>query len=131
MEERLTLQTKLRELLANFCGGSGQPPVSESLRIAEVTQQMVSETGGYTLRRSQLQTPEQYSERFAELVSADYAWLRVSFCGNIEGHGLVLVNYPRAPYPKPVSTPVVFSGPPRCVAEAGWDARAYVTILPQ
>ena len=57
-----------------------------------------------------------------------FAWLNMNYCGILRGSGLVLIEYPRGPAGKKGPTSVNFSGPPKLVADAGWDALAYVTL---
>ena len=128
------LQDHLRELLRHVCGGPGQPPTPGSLLIAEVAEADVSVVGRLRLRRSQLKTPAEYSARFDELMASDFAWLNMNYCGILEEHGLVMIEYPRQRSVRSgtaaVPTSVNFSGPTKLVADAGWDAGAYVMLAP-
>jgi hypothetical protein len=80
-----------------------------------------------------LQTQEQYLSRSEELMTSDFAWVHLTYCGLFEGYGLVLVDYPQQRSKRkgkdPVPTSLNFAGPPRLVADAGWDASAYVTVV--
>lgn len=81
-----------------------------------------------------MHTPEAYAARFAELMTSDFAWVHLAFCGLLEGNGLVLVEYPKQPAARrggvPVPTSLNFSGPERRVADADWDASVSVTLEP-
>lgn len=125
--ERRDLRCNLRELLGYMCGASGQPSVPATILIAE----LAPGPGLPAVHRSQLRTPEEYSSRFAALMDSNFIWLNMQYCGTFEGHGLVLIEYPRQSALRPGRmTSVNFSGPPKLVADAGWDATAYVTVLP-
>lgn len=128
------LQDRLCELVRHMCGGAGQPPAPTSFLIAEAADGDTSVWGRFRLPRSALKTPDEYSARFDELMTSDFAWLNLSYWGTLEGHGLVMVEYPpQSPMRRgtdPVPTSLNFSGPMKLVADAGWDAAAYVTLVP-
>jgi hypothetical protein len=128
------LEDQLRELVRRMCGGIGQPPIPRTLLIAEAAIGDSCVWGRLRLPRSALKTPDEYSARFDELMTSDFAWLNMSYCGTLEGHGLVMIEYPRQPSVRrgtdPVPTSLNFSGPMKLVADAGWDVTAYVILVP-
>jgi len=130
----MTLESALSKVLGRVCGGPNQPPMPTRLLIAEAAKGTTSATGQIILPRSALQTPEQYSSRFEELMTSDFSWVHLSYCGIFEGGGLVLVDYPRQRSKRrgtdPVPTSLNFSGPQKRVADAGWDASVDVMVVP-
>jgi hypothetical protein len=125
----MLLEQTIARLLDWGCGAPGQPPRPGSVRIAEVTSR--SRTGStLQFRVAELRSVNEYEERFRQLVGSGYAWINLNYCGELRGHGLVLVEHPTSPT-RPGDAPSInFSGPPRCMADASWDARDYVTLAP-
>lgn len=76
-----------------------------------------------------LRTPEEYEERFAELMAKRFRWLNLNYFGLIDGKGLVIVEFPDQRFAEhSPATSVNFSGPTHAVAGSGWDARAQVVF---
>ncbi|MGH7268968.1 MAG: hypothetical protein ACREJ3_00940 [Polyangiaceae bacterium] len=121
------LQDKLAELFRLVSGGEGQAPSPASVLIAELKPGNFV-AGRPRIKSEELHTPEAYEARFQQLMSEGFGWINLNYCGLARGAGLVLVNYPRQPAQRKGATSVNFSGPPRRVAVAGWDALAHVTI---
>ena len=125
------LSQRLAELFKLTAGGTGQPPRPDHILIGEVNSEIADDTGCPIVSEDNLFTPEDYEDRFAELMSMGYAWLNLSYCGLWAGKGLVLVEVPSS-FPESSSstriTSVNYSGPTRYVAEANWDARGLVLL---
>ncbi len=84
--------------------------------------------GRMVIAAAELQTVEQYEERFAELMTKGFAWLNLSFYGFLDGRGLVTVEFPNVTPGRCRDTSVNFSGPMRAVADTSWDARPHVVL---
>ena len=119
---------KLDQLFERMSGGHGQPPSPTSILIAELKPE-VFVPGRPRLREDQLRSPEEYEIRFQQLMEAGLAWLNMNYCGLLRGHALVTIEYPRAVARAKGPTSVNFSGPTRAVADAKWDALAYVILV--
>jgi hypothetical protein len=125
--EHSQLDENLRQLFAFTAGQPGQPPMPASILIAELKPEEF-EGGRPRLREVNLRTPQEYAARFNELLCMGFAWLNVNYCGVLRGHGLVLIDYRRSPAQRKGPTSVNYSGPPKLVADAEWDALAYVVL---
>jgi hypothetical protein len=121
------LDEKLRQLFQFVCDGPGKPPSPQSVLIAELKPEEFV-IGPPRVKQESLRTPEEYEARFQELLDAGFAWLNMNYAGAFRGQGLVLIEYPRSVARSKGRTSVNFSGPPRLVADAGWDALAYVIL---
>jgi hypothetical protein len=121
------LNDHLQQLFALVAGGPGRPPIPTSILIAELKPDDLD--GGRTrVREERLQTPEQYEVRFAELLDSGFAWVNLNYCGLLRENALVLIEHPRSPSSATGPTSVNYSGPPKLVADAGWNALAYVSL---
>jgi hypothetical protein len=125
----MSLNETVSQLLDWACGATGQPPRPTSVMVAEITP---AARKGLKLQfsASDLRSVSEYEDRFEHLVDSGYAWINVSYCGEIRGHGLVLIEYPSSPARGKGAPSMNFGGPPRCVADASWDAGAYVALTP-
>lgn len=118
------------EELSLFLEKAGQTPPVREVRVLEIGPGVgVDERGRFRVRRDELREPEDYKDRFDELLAAGLPWINVSCCG-VAGEMLVVaVEVPddqrseRAP-----RTSVNFSGPTRAAIEAGWDATVSLAI---
>jgi hypothetical protein len=123
----MTLADHLRQLLARMSGRPDQPPTPSSILIAEL-RPGDCDGGRPRIRQANLRTPEEYEPRFRELLGMGFGWLNMNYSGTLRGQGLVLIEYPRSPAQRTGTTWVAYSGPPKLVAAAGWDALAYVVV---
>ncbi len=123
----MTLDENLRQLFRFMRGGPRQPPPPASVLIAELGPDDF-EGGPPRIREKSLRTPTEYEARFTALLGSGFAWLNMSYCGVLRGHALVLIECPRDVARGKGATSVNFSGPPKLVADAGWDALAYVIL---
>jgi hypothetical protein len=123
------LDEKLRQLFALVAGGPDQPPTPTSILIAELKPEDF-EGSRPRVREENLRTPKEYEARFMELLDSGFAWLNMSYCGVLRGHALVIIEYPKSAARAKGGTSVNYSGPPKVVANAGWDALAYVSVTP-
>jgi hypothetical protein len=122
------LDENLRQLFAFVAVGPEQPPTPKSILIAELKQEDF-EGSRPRIRDEKLQTPSEYEPRFRQLMEMGFAWVNMNYCGVFRGSGLVLIEYPRDVARAKGATSVNFSGPNRLVADAGWDALAYVILV--
>ena len=126
------LRDALNELLMRMTGGLDQPPTPRSILVAELRQDHVDERGRPIVRTADLRSPEEYEARFVEILGYGLAWINVQYCGAIGERGLVAIEFRAAESARSPgrAASVNFSGPPTRVAEAGWDALAYVVLAP-
>lgn len=113
----------LDRLFEFMAGGDDQPPVPEQVVIVELNDVEHDSKGRAVLGRSELRTIEEYAPRFAELLSAGYPWIHMTYLGLLDGKGLVTIDFPKYP-PKPSTvghTSVNFASALRRVRDEDWD----------
>jgi len=118
------------DLLRRFTGGPGQPPRPSSVVVVEITQRHFDEDGRPHLSQAELVLPDDFEARFAELLAAGFSWLNLSYCGELRGRGVIMVETPSTTRrsASEMRPSINFSGPPRRVAEANWDAARHIVI---
>lgn len=125
----MTLEENLDRLFQFVSGGPDQPPLPTSVLIAELKPEDF-EGSRPRVREENLRAPKEYEARFAELLDSGFGWLNMNYCGVLRGHALIIIEYPKSSTRTKGVTSVNYSGPPKVVANAGWDALAYVRVTP-
>jgi hypothetical protein len=109
---------KLSEFLASIL----TVPESRGFKILEVREHVKTDRAGRLLvRRTELKKPDEFAQRFRELLDQLYPWINVTCFGLFEGDLIVGVEIPRSAE-RNTRTSVNFSGPPRVVLDHAWDA---------
>jgi hypothetical protein len=99
---------------------------ARAVRIVELGPRDFDAAGRPFVEDLALHTIESYAERFEALLAGERAWLNLSYVGRLGDRELLAVELPAARAERPTETSVNYSGPPRAVADAGGDARAWI-----
>ena len=123
------LRERLQELFQYVCGGPDQPP-PPSLGSVLIAELHPDDFDGNRPRigPENFRSAEDYEVRFEELMTMGFAWVNMNYCGVLRGQGLILVECPKSPARARGPTSINYSGPPKLVADAGWDALAYIIL---
>jgi hypothetical protein len=109
---------KLCELLATML----TLPESRGFKILEVRENIKTDGAGRLLvRRAELNSPDEFEQRFRELLYQLHPWINMTCYGLFEGDLIVGVEIPRSAE-RSTRTSVNFSGPPRIALDHAWDA---------
>jgi hypothetical protein len=104
----------------------GYHPDSEPLML-ELSDAMFGSDGRPTISRTDLVPSHLYTKRYAEILSTGYAWVNLSFVGNLDGTPIITVELPHETRGTK-QTSVNISGPPRAVIDANLDAAAFLKL---
>ena len=127
------LRAKLDDLFRMMTGGAAQSPAPSVVVIAELGRDQFDDRGRPIISEAALRTPTEYEARFAEITRLGLAWINMNYCGVLHGRGLVTIELGSPPTTRRLRegpTSINFSGPTRLVSDAGWDALAYVVLVP-
>ncbi len=121
------LSDSIKSLL-QFLDKEGLKPPTAAARVVEATRDTRADARGrLQIRREDLHTPEEYKQRFDELLSAGLPWINVSCYGVYEG-ALVIVIEASKSRRRSRRTSINYSGPAASVVENGWNVNTMVTI---
>ena len=121
------LPEELERLFTMVSGGPGQPPRPSTVLIAKL-RTGVRHGPRLQILRSDLRTPEAFAAEFDSLLEAGFSWINLSYCGLLGKAAVVTLEHSRDAS-RGRDTPVNFSGPPRRVAEAGWNVLADIELV--
>ncbi|MBL8717329.1 MAG: hypothetical protein JNL79_15185 [Myxococcales bacterium] len=111
-----------------FLEDAGQTPPVREVRLLEIGPGVgLDERGRLRVRRDDCRDPEDYSNRFEEVLAAGFPWINVSCYGVDGGKLIVVVEVPRGGG-RAIRTSVNYSGPIRATIEHGWDATIALAI---
>ena len=86
-----------------------------------------------TIKRSNLFSPEDFSNRFESLIAEKHSWLNMSGLGVLDKTLIIAIE---KPYPNSSShfsgvpnTSVNLSGPMRCVADKNYNLSTFIKII--
>lgn len=118
------LEAQLDRLFAFFRESFAQVSWRQIL-IAEA--KMITDLPSYQIPRAALFTPQQYADRFAELLTQGYSWINLQVAGVFEDTMLIVVEWPQ--YKSGAPRPAVnFSGPYLVRGRESWNLLDRVTI---
>jgi hypothetical protein len=86
-------------------------------------------SGRSRVMRSDLMTVAEAAGRFARIIATHPSWVNLSVIGLIDGDALLIsIEAPDGRQTSNVPTSCNYSGPPTAVRDAGWEARAVITL---
>lgn len=104
----------------------GYHPESEPFML-ELSDAMFGSDGRPTISTKDLVPSHLYTKRYEEILSSGYAWVNLSYVGNLDGTPIITVELPRE-IRGIEQTSVNVSGPPRAVVDANLDATAFLRL---
>jgi hypothetical protein len=116
----------LEQALRFLFDSLGLDPEAES-SIVELSETMFGRDGRPAISRPDLIPCGQYAERYNKILESGFAWVNLSYVGDLDGRPVVTVELPLESRGSS-RTSVNYSGPPRAVEEAGMDATVYLKL---
>jgi hypothetical protein len=115
------LASCLQELQAHIIRWDAQPNAWSSIAIIEDSAVRREKQFCY-LALSDLSSPENYANRFAQLMMHGYSWLNMNAAGIVDHTLIVVIELPNYVTTTIGKTSVNYSGAPIIYGQSKWDA---------